>query len=279
MPTLMSETLLPNGMKIFCLREEEVPILYKQIQEYFRNGIELHEGDTVFDVGANIGLFTLWVHQLCNKNVSIYAFEPIPAVFEVLQCNVQRFDPEKLRVFPCGLSQESKTMTFGYHVNATALSTAYPDNSKEEKDQFKKIILRNLKDAPPSIRWLRWLPPFLRSLILDQKLEPVFQIERVTCQLRTVSDIIREHEIQQIDLLKVDVEKSELDVLLGIEDRDWQKIKQVVVEVHDLDGRVEKITALLQEHGLSKITVEQEPIFMGSKIFNLYALRQHSNAS
>ncbi len=71
----------------------------------------------------------------------------------------------------------------------------------------------------------------------------------------------------------MDVEKSELDVLLGIEEPDWQIIKQVVVEVHDLDSRVEKITALLKEHGFSKITVEQEPIFKGSKIFNLYALR------
>jgi hypothetical protein len=59
MRTLIPETTLPNGMKIFCLRKEEVSILYEQIQEYFKNGIELYEGDTVFDVGANIGLFTL----------------------------------------------------------------------------------------------------------------------------------------------------------------------------------------------------------------------------
>jgi hypothetical protein len=67
-----------------------------------------------------------------------------------------------------------------------------------------------------------------------------------------------------------------LDVLLGIEQQDWQKIKQVVIEIHDVDGRVEKITALLKEHGLSQITVDQEPIFKGSNIFNLYALRPNS---
>jgi FkbM family methyltransferase len=276
MQTPFPETVLPNGMKIFCLQQDEVPMLYEQIQEYFRNGIELHEGDTVLDVGANIGLFTLWVYQLCQKNVSVYAFEPIPAIFEVLNRNAQRFDPEKLRVFPCGLSRESKSMTFAYHPNATALSNAYPEDSKELRDELKRTILRNLKDAPPFIRWLRWLPPFLRSLILDQKAEKAFQIERVTCQLKTVSDIVRKHDIQQIDLLKVDVEKSELDVLLGIEQQDWQKIKQVVVEIHDVDDRVEKITALLKQHGLSQITAEQEPIFKGSNIFNLYALRPNS---
>lgn len=91
--------------------------------------------------------------------------------------------------------------------------------------------------------------------------------------MRTISDIVCNHNIQQIDLLKVDVEKSELDVLLGIEEPDWEIIKQVVIEVHDLDNRVKKITTLLKEHGLSKITIEQEPIFKGSNIFNLYALR------
>ncbi len=249
-------------------------MIYEEVQAYLKNGIELYEGDTVFDVGANIGLFTLLVYQLCNKNVNIYAFEPIPAIFEVLQANTQRFDPKQLMVFPYGLSQESKTMTFAYYPNATLTSRVYPGISKEELDQLKERILHNLKDAPPFISWLRWFPPFLRSLILDKKLDTAFQLEQVTCQLRTISEIIQEHDVKQIDLLKVDVEKSELDVLLGIEKQDWQKIKQVVVEVHDLDNRVEKITALLKEHRLSEITVEQEPILKGSDTFTLYALRR-----
>lgn len=268
------ETKLPNEMKVFCLQENEVQLIYEEVQAYLKNGIELYEGDTVFDVGANIGLFTLLVYQLCNKNVNIYAFEPIPVIFEVLQANTQRFDPKQLMVFPYGLSQESKTMTFAYYPNATLTSRVYPGISKEELDQLKERILHNLKDAPPFISWLRWFPPFLRSLILDKKLNTAFQLEQVICQLRTISEIVLEHDVKQIDLLKVDVEKSELDVLLGIEKQDWQKIKQVVVEVHDLDNRVEKITALLKEHRLSEITVEQEPILKGSDTFTLYAVRQ-----
>ncbi|MDJ0796123.1 MAG: FkbM family methyltransferase [Calothrix sp. MO_167.B12] len=274
MSTSIPETTLPNGMKIFCLREEEVPILYEQIQDYIKHGIELHEGDIVFDVGANIGLFTLWVYQKCQKNVNVYAFEPIPAIFEVLKANAQRFDPEKIKVFPCGLSHESKTITFAYHPNATMLSTAHQDSLPELKQQLKQSVLRNLKNAPVSVRWIRFLPSFLRSLILDIRLEKAFQTEQVTCQLRTVSEIIQEHQIKQIDLLKVDVEKSELDVLLGIEEQDWSKIKQIAVEIHNLDHRLEKITALLKEHGLSEITIEQESMLKGSNLFNLYALRR-----
>lgn len=52
MPSLISETTLPNGMKIFAINPEEALVLYEQVQEYFKNGIELHPGDTIFDVGA-----------------------------------------------------------------------------------------------------------------------------------------------------------------------------------------------------------------------------------
>lgn len=265
--------MLKNGMKVFCIREEEAITLYGQIQEYFRNGIQIKEGDIIFDVGANIGLFTLWAYQLCNQNAKIYAFEPIPAIFEVLQHNVQRFDPENLKAFPFGLSRESKVVTFAYYPGATALSNAYPEDADELQEQLQQVILRNIQYAPLTIRWLRFFPGFLRSYILAQRAKKTFQTQQVSCELRTISDVMCEYNIQKIDLLKVDVEKGELDVLLGINEQDWSKIKQVVVEVHDLDNRVNSIQALLKNHGLNKITIEQEPLFQGSNIYNLYAYR------
>jgi FkbM family methyltransferase len=274
MPNLIAKTTLPNGMKIFAINPEEALVLYEQVQEYFKNGIELHPGDTVFDIGANIGLFSLSVYELCNQNVNIFAFEPIPAVFDVLQANSQCFNSEKIKVFPYGISNESKTTQFDYYPNATALSNAFPEEAKQLQNQLKSAILNNINQAPPRIRRLRWLPPFLRSIILRNEEKKAFKIEQVICQLRTLSDVWREHDIQKIDLLKVDVEKSELDVFLGIEEQDWQKIKQVVVEVHDADGRVEKITSLLENHGFNKVILEQEPMLKGSDIFSLYALRQ-----
>ncbi len=34
------------------------------------------------------------------------------------------------------------------------------------------MILGNLEDLPPFIRWIRWLPPFLRSLKLVKYVLP-----------------------------------------------------------------------------------------------------------
>ncbi|MBE9046003.1 FkbM family methyltransferase [Pleurocapsales cyanobacterium LEGE 10410] len=273
MPTTIAETKLPNGTEVFCLRDQEVPVLYEQIQDYIKYGIELDEGDIVFDVGANIGLFSLWTYQKCHKNVNIYAFEPIPAVFEVLQANANRFDSEKIKVFPCGLAEESKTVEFAYHPNATMLSSAYQDDLPELQNQLQQTIVRNLKNAPKSLRWLRWLPPFIRSLLIQNELDKAFQTERVSCQLRTISEILQEHEVDRIDLLKIDVEKGELNVLWGINPEDWHKIKQIAIEVHDLEHRLQKITALLREQGFTEIEVAQETMLKGSNLFNLYAWR------
>jgi len=55
-----------------------------------------------------------------------------------------------------------------------------------------------------------------------------------TVPLTTVSSVIEEQQLTRVDLLKVDVERAELDVLRGIELRHWPLIRQVAVEVHDV---------------------------------------------
>ena len=60
--------------------------------------------------------------------------------------------------------------------------------------------------------------------------------------MRTLSQFIRECSPGRIDLLKIGVEKSEIDVLKGIEQEHWPLISQVVAGVHDLDGHVAEAT-------------------------------------
>src|SRR6185369_9512500 len=99
--------------------------------------------------------------------------------------------------------------------------------------------------------------------------------ETFNCDLRTISEIIRENKIESIDLLKVDVEKSELDVLNGIDESDWKKIKNIVMEVHDIEGRLSNIATLLSDHGFEHF-VEQDDLLKNTNLFNLYAIRPNS---
>ncbi len=79
---------------------------------------------------------------------------------------------------------------------------------------------------------------------------------------------------QCVDLLKIDVERAELDVLRGIADKDWRKIRQLVMEVHDDKNTLSAIRELLDEKGsFAKCVVEQDSQLKGSTLYNLYALQ------
>jgi FkbM family methyltransferase len=66
---------------------------YKGIYEeettrYFKENIK--EGDVVFDVGANLGYYTLLFARLVGSTGVVYAFEPDPEIFEILKSNVEK---------------------------------------------------------------------------------------------------------------------------------------------------------------------------------------------
>ena len=112
---------------------------------------------------------------------------------------------------------------------------------------------------------------------LDALVESRVSGEKIVCRLRTLSEIIREEGIERIDLLKIDVEKSEADVLAGIAADDWQKIQQIVIEAHDVNGQLARLTQLLRDQGYRVIT-EQDEYLRGSSLYNVYATRSEAAA-
>ena len=76
----------------------------------------------------------------------------------------------------------------------------------------------------------------------------------------------------QVDLLKVDVERAELSVLRGIDAGDWVKIKQLAMEVHDIEGRLKQVVELLEGLGFT-VLVRQEPMLEGTDLFSVQARR------
>jgi FkbM family methyltransferase len=49
----------------------------------------IHGGSTVIDIGANIGYYTMLAAQIVGSNGKVYAFEPEPNNFKLLQKNVE----------------------------------------------------------------------------------------------------------------------------------------------------------------------------------------------
>ncbi|HBQ09871.1 MAG TPA: FkbM family methyltransferase, partial [Myxococcales bacterium] len=49
-----------------------------EVGEYFDCGATVGAGDTVFDVGANVGAFAIEAARRAESDVSLFCFEPVP---------------------------------------------------------------------------------------------------------------------------------------------------------------------------------------------------------
>lgn len=248
----IKKLILPNNLECYYLGKEETEYIYSEVfteQQYIKNGITLNEGDCIFDVGANIGLFSLFISGL-QKQVKIYAFEPIKQIFDVLQANVRLHSLANISLFNYGLSSKNQSdMLFTFYPNMAGNSTVRPVEKVEQQE-------------------------VMNARLNKEMVEYLFQSEQVKGEVKTLSFVMNELDIKSIDLLKIDVEGEEYKVLQGINQNDWRKIKQIVAEVHDREGRLDKIHKILTAYGFD-ITVERNHLIPATlNTFNVYAVRR-----
>lgn len=297
----MKQLTLPNGLPVHALNQLETDALYHEIfdmKAYGQHGIRLADDACVFDVGANIGLYSLFLSQ-SYRDLKLFAFEPIPALFDALRGNAQRYYPQA-RLLNVGLSSHAHSAPFTFKPALSMMTTMYPkavaDSVQKQAGSYvwMRAILADMectRQLPARLsRLLRqWLEyPFVRVPVLGVALLPLLYLsfknwlttKQITCSLQTLSQIILEHNIPHIDLVKIDVEGSEWDVLQGIEARDWPKINQFVIEVHNIDNRVNKLVELLRQHGY-QTTLEQQDleILKLMNVYSVFAQRPQSVAS
>lgn len=257
---------LPGLGEIFHLNASETRFLHEEIfgeGGYLRHGVRLDDDSCVFDVGANIGMFALYAGTQRDR-VRIFAFEPIPQVNRILRLNAALHGLDA-SIHDCGLSDQAGEAEFVFYPHNSVVSSSVLDVA--DSRSVVEAYLAASSEVPHGSDGL--------GELLDERMHG----EKVRRPLRTLSQIIREHDVQRIDLLKVDVEGAEWQVLNGIEEAHWPRLRQVVVEVHDIDGRLQRVTALLEAHGFS-VVAEQEQALRGSALHNLYATRarQHDEA-
>jgi amino acid adenylation domain-containing protein/FkbM family methyltransferase len=268
---------LPNGMMIVQQNRNETDYLYQEIfteEAYFKHGIELDGEACVFDVGANIGMFTLYVSQHCPA-ARIYAFEPIKEVCAALRVNAELYGAT-VTVFNHGLSDQEREASFTFYPRQSMMSgmSEYADAAYE-----KEVVKRSMRNEQE--RGTAGMAVLLAQA--DELLADRFTEQREQCRLRRLSDVFAEQGVERIDLLKIDVQRAEMDVLQGIAEEDWGKIKQIVMEVHDREGypqagRLQAIGELLRGRGFGVVT-EQEAALAGTDRYNLYATRNGAQAA
>lgn len=81
-----------RSKKIIKLRKQSTDLMALThvwlIEEYKKENFEIKPNDIVIDVGAHIGLFTIYASQFCTKG-KIYSFEPVTENYELLLENIK----------------------------------------------------------------------------------------------------------------------------------------------------------------------------------------------
>jgi amino acid adenylation domain-containing protein/FkbM family methyltransferase len=238
---------LPNGLMVAGRNRSGIEFLYREIferQEYVKGGIELPDRATVVDVGGHVGMFCLFVSEMA-PGAKIYAFEPVPELAGFLRVNAQ-LHGMNVDVLDHAVAASAGTGRFTYYPEMAIRSGGFAGEEQE------------------------------RAAMAELAGDRLQAIE-IEVELRTLSQFIRECSPGRIDLLKIGAEKSEIEVLNGIEPAHWPLISQVVAEVHDLNGHVAEATGILEAAGFQ--VQRREPEAAGQAGTSMLYARRSAAAS
>jgi FkbM family methyltransferase len=201
----------PDGFCCYsCSSVMETEFIYNEVmvkREYLRSGASIAQADCIVDVGANIGMFTLLVKSV-NPDARVFAFEPIPENYEALRQNVTLHGLGGVKLFNVALGSTDRTeRQFTFFPHMTGNCTARP----ELKDRQRQVFL---------------------ELFGTDETNRLYASQLRVAPVRTLSSVMVQEQITNVDLLKIDVEGDEVDVLNGIDRQHQSMIRQIVAEVH-----------------------------------------------
>ena len=130
----------------------------------------------LFDVGANVGDYSMALANSFGNNASIYSFEPSPLVFEKLKNNTSRFN--NVNCTNAGLGSKEETVTLYFNKENTTTGSVYNRDMKHWGTSYELHATEQIR-------------------------------------LTTLDAFCESNKIERINFLKLDVEGNEMNVFSG----------------------------------------------------------------
>ncbi len=170
-------------------------------------------GDIFYDIGANIGVYTILAASRTGKKGRVYAFEPHGANFARLIDNITVNNLQKI-VFPNNFALHNKEGFFPFHYKSSAVGTSdsqlagNPDVNMDEDE----TLISELKYAT------------------------------------TVDHLIDSGEIEAPQHIKIDVDGNEILILEGMNDLLSGPHRPLTIQVEMNDPHKMQILELMKKH-------------------------------
>lgn len=103
---LVEKKAYPGGI-VLWLREPDAGIVEGVLLRRSYDRAEVRAGDTVIDVGAHVGSYTVWASRRVGEKGRVISFEPEPENLRLLKKNLELNGCRNVRVFPVALSDVS----------------------------------------------------------------------------------------------------------------------------------------------------------------------------
>jgi FkbM family methyltransferase len=229
-PAVQIETRYSDNVRFIANLKDhiETQIFWQGVQEGDRGKLalmlrELGPDNVLFDIGANVGAFTLAAAaQLPDGEV--HAFEPWSTHLERLSANISLNGFSNIHVNPFALGKETGSAILHIidPVN-TGMATLYPEETG--------LIFSSIKQS------------------------------QVSCQV--LDDYVREKDITRLDMMKIDVEGAELNVLEGGRETLERFHPKLLMELNPghlarAGATADSIFALLSKYGYSIARIEHD---------------------
>ena len=184
-------------------------------------------GDTVFDIGANVGELTLLFSKFCGSEGRVHSFEPTVSTFNKLQNLVNSVQLKNVKINNLAVTNQSGVVSFNVY--------------EDEFSSWNTLAKRPLHNYGISIQ--------------DPKSVDIASI--------SIDDYCERNSIKYIDLLKIDVEGAELNVLIGARKMfSERKIKNCVFEfgqtIFDMGNTIQEFENFFSSHGYGIKNVSED---------------------
>ena len=111
-------------------------------------------GDSVIDIGANIGIYTKILSELVGLDGHVFSIEPFPATFEILCYNVRKLHLDNVEPVNVAISDSDGIATMALPANSSSTETHYRASIVTNLMEKGKIETANVRTTTIDSKFL-----------------------------------------------------------------------------------------------------------------------------